>query len=45
MSRTDAVEPIVVNLGTTALAALLVANYKAAAEKIGLTVSGTIDDD
>ena len=45
MSRTDDVEPIIVNLGATALAALLVANYKAAAEKIGLTVSGTNDDD
>ena len=45
LSRTDDVQPVIINLGATALAAAIVGNYKAAAEKIGLSVSGTIDDD
>lgn len=45
LSRTDDVQPLIINLGATALAAAIVGNYKAAAEKIGLSVSGTIDDD
>ena len=44
-SRTDDVLPVLLNVGATAITAIVVANYKKAADMVGLTVSGTVDDE
>lgn len=45
VSRTDDVLPVIVNVGATIASAALIANYKKAADAVGLTVSQTIDDE
>ena len=44
-SRTGEVMPVLLNLGATIASAALIANYKSAADAVGLTVSGTLDED
>jgi hypothetical protein len=44
-SRTDSLMPVIANVGATIAAAALIANYKQAADAVGLSVSSTLDEE
>lgn len=45
VSRTDDPLPVFANIGATVVSALLIKNYPEAANRVGLTVSSTLDED
>ena len=45
ISRTDDPLPVVANIAATVVSALLIKNYPEAANRVGLTVSSTLDED